>query len=82
MLLAKTIYALSLEYSDDIWSDTEDIISFFLISLITFVVIPLILGLDIILFPIEIYIFLIRKHYENELGNEYTFKDFIKEDVY
>jgi len=83
MTLMKLIYGLSLEYDDgEVWSDTLDSINFLLLLFITIMVSPLVLIFDIVFFPIEIGLFLIRKHYENKYNEKYTLEDFIKEDIH
>lgn len=81
MLLSMIIKTLLLQYDNGtVWCSIDEIISFFISIVFSISVLPFMILGDILFMPIEILIFLIRKHNDKKYFNKkYTLKDFINE---
>ena len=81
MLLIMIIKTLLLHYDNGtVWCSIDDIITFFLLIVLSIIILPFTILGDILFMPIEIIIFMIRKHNHKALWNKkYTLKDFINE---
>lgn len=81
MLLITMIKTLLLQYDDGtVWCSVDEIITFFFMITLFTALSPFLILIDILFMPIEIFIFLARKHNDKKyLNRKYTLKDFIKE---
>lgn len=63
----------------NVWNDISNISVLIILMIISMLLIPLTIIGDIVCMPIEIFIFLMRKRYEEQFNKKYTINDFISE---
>lgn len=81
MLLIMMIKTLLLEYDNGaVCCSIDDLIQFILLLVLYIILLPVMILGDILFMPIEIFIFMMRKHNDKKwLNKKYTLKDFINE---